>query len=100
MAQRLIVIGDRLFVDVGNAERLGDLQRCRSLRQLPQATEQALRLSACEHELAAVLEPQRGAREDRQLALLLACCDDGKLVLPAGLSGNAPLDERAHEALR
>ncbi len=52
MAQRLVMVGDRITVDVGNAERLGDLQWRGSLGQLPQATEQAVRLAAGKHDLA------------------------------------------------
>lgn len=39
MAERLIVVGDRLLVDLCNAQRARDLQCCLRLRQLPQATE-------------------------------------------------------------
>jgi len=35
MAERLLVIGDGIVVEMGNAERARDLQRCVGLRQLP-----------------------------------------------------------------
>lgn len=62
--QRLVVIRDR-FVVGGNAERARDIQSILALRQLPQASEQPLRVAAREHDCLAIGQPQRGAREHR-----------------------------------
>ena len=87
MRQRLIVIRDRVAVD-GNAERARDLQSIVSLRQLPQPAEQAVRRPAREHDLVALLQPQRGMREHWQLVGLLAPGHDGQLVLAAFARGH------------
>jgi hypothetical protein len=62
--QRLIVIRDRVVVG-GNAERGSDIQSIRSLRQLPEPAVEAVRIAAREHDLVAVLQPQRGVRDQR-----------------------------------
>jgi hypothetical protein len=92
---------DRVGIDVCNAERSRNLQRRCPLWQLPQAAEQPLRLATGEHDLAgAGLDPQRGAREDRQLALLLARGDDRQLVLPSSARRDTQLGDGTHEAAR
>ncbi len=99
MAQRLVVIGDRFVVGC-NAERASDLYSRVALRQLPEASEEPLRRAAREHDLIAIRDPQRGAREDRQLALLLARGDDRQRVLPSRARGLALARERAEQAAR
>ncbi len=97
------MVSDRGVVGC-NAERAGDLYCAVALRQLPQPAEQAFGGTACEHDAivtaTAICDPQRGAREDRQLALLLARGDDRQLVLPARTRGRALLRERADKAAR
>ena len=99
MGQRLVVKCHGLVVD-GNAERVCDVESIGALRQLPQPAEQALGRAAGEHHAIAVRHPQRGAREHRQLALLLARGDDRQLVMAAGARGGALRGERADEAAR
>jgi hypothetical protein len=99
VAQRLVVI--RHGVGLGcNAERSCNLQSIVALWQLPEPAEQALGCAAREHDLVTVGHPQRGAREDRQLALLLARGDDREFLLAAGARGLAVRGERADEAAR
>jgi hypothetical protein len=100
MRQHLVVKSDRLGVDTRNAERVRDLQSRVGLRQLPEATEQPFGAAPREHDLARVLEPQRRARDHRQLALLLPLRDDRQLVLAAFDRGAAMLRERTQEAAR
>ena len=100
MTERLIVISDWIAIDDGNAERARDLQAVVALRQLPQAAEQSLGTPPREHDLAIREQPQRGAREDRELVLLLARRDDGQHILTTLARGDAQLRERAHETAR
>ena len=99
MRQRLVVIRDRGIVGC-NVERARDLYCGVPLRQLPQSAEQALGRAAREHHAVAVGHPQRGSREHRQLALLLARRDDRQRVLAAALGSDAVRGQRAHEAAR
>jgi hypothetical protein len=89
VTQRLVVIRDRVVVEAGNAECPRDLQPGVALRQLPQPAKQPARRASRQHQLATALDPQRHAREDGQLAFLLASRDDGQLVLPARLRRHA-----------
>ncbi len=93
------MICDRFGV-TRNAERARDIQSMLSLRQLPQPAEQALGAASREDDLVAALQPQRRARQHRQLVEALALRDDGQLVLAAFDRGAAVLRERAHEAAR
>jgi len=95
MGERLIVKRDRLVVD-RRAHRLGELAR----RQLPQAAEQAVGGPARQHDAAGLLDPHHGAREDRQLGLLLARRDHRQLVLPSGPCRVAIADQGADQAAR
>lgn len=70
MTQRLIVKRDRSILD-RNAERARDIQRGGALRQLPQATEQAVGYTPTEDDVAAIAHPQRIAREHAQLVRFL-----------------------------
>ncbi|CAN5415737.1 hypothetical protein BH11MYX1_BH11MYX1_23840 [soil metagenome] len=99
MTQRLLVISDRFLVDARDSERARDLTDRLALRQLPQAPEQTTGCAPREHELATVREPQCVAREDRELALLLARGDDRELGLPAFTSRGAGLRDRAEQTL-
>ena len=94
------MIRDRVLVDACNAERACNLQRAVALRQLPQPAEQPLRLATCEDDLAIALEPQCRAREDRQLALLLARRNNGQLLLATGALCFAVRGKRAEQAPR
>ncbi len=100
MRKRLVVICDGRVIDARNAERTSDLQCGITLRQLPEATEQALGLAAHEHELAIALDPERGSREHGKLAFLLACSDDRQLVLASGSLRLAVRGDRAEQAAR
>jgi hypothetical protein len=104
MCERLIVMGDgivvEIVVEVCNAERSCDLQCALALRKLPQAAEQSAGHASREQDLAAVLDPQCLPRDDRQLALLLACGNDGQLVLPSRLRRHAQLREWTDETPR
>jgi hypothetical protein len=93
--QRLVVIGDRCSIE-RNAERGCDLDR----RQLPQATEQTIGATAREEELVSLGDPDERAREDRQLAVLLARGDDRQLGLAAVASRDAVRGDRADETAR
>jgi hypothetical protein len=64
MRQRLVMICDRFAIELCNAKRTRDLECVVTLRQLPQAAEQALRLAAREDDVAVVGKPQRGTRQD------------------------------------
>lgn len=88
MTQGLIVRCDRFAIGC-NAERARDLQGGVALRQLPQATEQAVRHASREDQPAGAEHPQRLAREHRELAGLLAGRDHGQLGLPAVTCGHA-----------
>jgi hypothetical protein len=77
-------------------DRLGDLER----RQLPQPTEQSFGTAPDEHDLTPRLDPDQGAREERQVALFLARGHDRQLVLPTGAGGDAVVREGTHEAAR
>jgi len=92
------VVRDRIRIDACHAERSRDIQSVRALWQLPQPTEQPLGDAAREHDLVVRAQPQRGAREHRQLALLLSLRDDRKRVLAAALGRRAEHRERTHEA--
>ncbi len=67
MGQRLVVVRDRGAID-RNAESLDGCQ----LGELPEAAEQPAGRPPPEHELAAFLDPHERAREQRQVARLLA----------------------------
>ncbi len=95
MRQRLVVMCDRRVIE-RNAQSLGDLQG----RQLPQPTEQPIGTTPREHDVVAFADPHERAREDRELALLLARGHDGQLGLTAFARGDALLRDRAHEAPR
>jgi hypothetical protein len=97
--QRLIVIRDGFGIGC-NAERACDLYWGVALRQLPEAAEQALGGTPPEHDAIAIRDPQRGTRQDRQLALLLARSDDRQLVLPTRACRAALRSERAEQAAR
>ena len=90
VSERLLVIRDRLRIGC-NAERACNLQDRIGLGQLPQPAEQAVRLAAREDEPARAQHPQRLAFEQRQLALLLARCNDGQLGLSSRRGGDADL---------
>ena len=66
MRQHLVVIRDGFGIAC-NAERARDIQSILALRQLPQPAEQALGATAREHDLVTGLQPQRRARQHRQL---------------------------------
>ena len=95
MGERLIVKCDRLVVD-HRAHRLGELAR----RELPQAAEQPLGGTARQHEATGVLDPHRGAGQDRQVRLLLARRDDRQLVLPPRRGRCAIASHGARQAAR
>jgi hypothetical protein len=96
VGQRLVPVRDRRGIDVGDAERGGQLAR----RQLPEPAEQAGRRAPHEHDLVAVPDPHRGPREQRQLVLGLTRRDDRQLVLAPAARGLALRGERAGEARR
>jgi hypothetical protein len=98
VAQRLVVIGDGGIVDRCNAEGPLDLESIVGLRKLPEAAEQALGGAPSEQQGPARFDPQGGAREDRQLALLLASGDHRQKVLLAGARGDAVSGDRADQA--
>ncbi len=79
-----------------NAEAFRDLHR----RQLPQPAEQSLRWSSDQDDLAASLDPDERAREERQVTRRLPRGDHGQLVLPARPRGAAVRGERTQEAAR
>ncbi len=95
MGQRLVVMRDRRLVDC-NPERARDLQG----RQLPQPAEQPVGRATREEDRVALADPHEGAREDRQLALLLARGHDGQLGLATFACGDAVRGERTDEAAR
>ncbi len=100
MRERLIVESDRFGIDRRNAERTRDLQDGLALRQLPQPTEQTLWFASREHELPAVLDPQRCTREHGKLALFFARGHDRQHILATRARGLALLRERAHQTAR
>jgi hypothetical protein len=93
MRQRLVVMCDRRVID-RNAERARELQ----WRQLPEPTEQSVGSTPREEDLVALADPHERAREDRQLALLLARGHDRELRLPALERRDTRARERTHEA--
>ncbi len=95
MRQRLVVMCDRRVIE-RNAQRLRDLQG----RQLPQTTEQAIGTAAGEDDVVTLTDPYERAREDRELALLLARGHDGQLGLTAVAHRDAVPRDRAHETPR
>ena len=95
MRQRLVVMCDWSAIE-RNAERFCDLQG----RQLPQPAEQTVGTPPREEDLVAFAHPHERAREDRQLALLLARRYDGQLRLATVARCHAVLRDRTHEAAR
>ncbi len=95
MRQRLVVVRDRRAIE-RDAEALGDVQ----LRQLPQPTEQATRWAPGKQELAALVDPYERARDQWQVASLLARRDHRELGDAVGPARFAALCEGTHQATR
>lgn len=77
-------------------ERLGELYGW----QLPQASEQTVRVTAREENRITLGDPDERPREHGKLALLLACTHDRELRLATVARRDASRCDRAHEAAR